>query len=75
MTFTTRHNTRADRSSAKRHPAKQIPIGGGFRRQVAALLVERAQLQEEIRQLNATVQIYAEIVRRLESDDPRLYVA
>ena len=75
MTFTTRRNTRADRSSAKRHPAKQIPISGGVRRQVAALLVERAQLQEEIRQLNATVQIYAEIVRRLESGDPRLRVA
>jgi hypothetical protein len=34
---------------------------------MAALLQEREQLREEIRQLSAAVQIYTEIVRRLET--------
>jgi hypothetical protein len=39
----------------------------GLRIQLRALLAERDDLQEEVRQLRATVQIYEEIVRRLES--------
>jgi hypothetical protein len=34
---------------------------------MTALLVEREALHEEIRQLNAAVHIYAEVVRQLES--------
>jgi hypothetical protein len=40
----------------------------GLRIQIRSLLSERAETQEEIRQLRATVKIYAEIVRRLESE-------
>jgi hypothetical protein len=47
---------------------KQAPLVDGF---MAALLVEREELQEEVKQLNAAVQIYAEIVRRLETGDSR----
>jgi len=75
MMLTTRQTTRADRSSTKLSPPKQIPISRGFRRRVNDLLAERAQLQEEIRQLNAAVQIYAEVVRRMESHDPPLRAA
>ncbi len=39
----------------------------GLRIQIRSLLRERAETQEEIRQLRATVKIFAEIVRRLES--------
>lgn len=46
---------------------RQIPMTGEIRWRVAALLAEREQMQEEIRQLNAAVQVYTEIVRRLES--------
>jgi hypothetical protein len=38
-----------------------------IRSRLATLLAEREQMQEEIRQLSAAVQVYTEIVRRLES--------
>ena len=46
---------------------KHVPFQDGLRIQLRSLLVEREDLREEIRQLRASVQIYAEIVRRLES--------
>jgi uncharacterized membrane protein YjjP (DUF1212 family) len=56
MTHTTRHTS-----------MRQIPMTDDIRWRMAALLAEREQMQEEIRQLSASVQLYSEIVRRLES--------
>jgi len=38
----------------------------GLRLRIGALLEERDALDEEVRQLRAAVQIYSEVVRRLE---------
>jgi len=48
-----------------------IAIADGPRRRLAALLAEREAMREEIRQLSAAVQVYTEIVRRMESAAPR----
>ena len=45
----------------------QVPISDDVRGRLAALLLEREELREEVKQLSATVRIYSEIVRRLES--------
>ena len=50
---------------------RQTPISDDVRGRVASLLSERDQLREEIKQLSATVQIYSEIVRRLEAGASR----
>ena len=60
MTDNTRHTT-----------ITRISITGATSGRMAALLTEREQMQEEIRQLSAAVQVYTEIVRRLESATPR----
>jgi hypothetical protein len=41
-------------------------IEDGLRIQLKSLFRERDLLQEEVRQLRASVQLYAEVVRRLE---------
>ena len=46
---------------------KNISLEEGWRIQIRILLSERDDMQEEIRQLRATVKIYQEIVRRLDS--------
>ena len=46
----------------------EISIDEGWRIHVHTLLSERDDMLEEIRQLRASLQIYAEIVRRLESE-------
>ena len=46
---------------------KNISLEEGWRIQIRILLSERDDMQEEIRQLRATVKIYEEIVRRLDS--------
>lgn len=48
-----------------------IPMAEITRRRMTALLAEREAMQEEIRQLSAAVQVYAEIVRRMECAEPR----
>jgi plasmid stability protein len=45
---------------------KHRSIEDGLRVQLRNLLQERDLLQEEVRQLRASVQLYAEVVRRLE---------
>ena len=47
---------------------RNISFEEGWRIHIRALLDERDELQEEIRQLHATVKIYEEIVRRLNSE-------
>jgi hypothetical protein len=44
-----------------------IAFGEGLRLHMRALSAERDALEEEVRQLRACIQIYAEIVRRLET--------
>jgi hypothetical protein len=43
----------------------------GMSQSIGSLLSERDVLQEEIRQLRATVHIYTEIVRRLQAGRPQ----
>jgi hypothetical protein len=45
---------------------KHRSIEDGLRIQLKSLLKERDLLQEEVRQLRASVQLYAEVVRRLD---------
>jgi hypothetical protein len=39
----------------------------GLQLRIGALVTEREVLEEEVRQLRAAVQVYAEVVRRLEA--------
>ena len=48
-----------------------IPMADVTRRRLATLLAEREAMQEEIRQLSAAVQVYTEIVRRMECSSTR----
>ncbi len=43
----------------------------GLRLRIGALLEERDALDEEVRQLRAAVQIYTEVVRRLQVAGPK----
>ena len=54
-----------------RSPRRQVSFDEGLSANVRALLAEREKLQEEIRQLEAALRIYAELVRRLERADGR----
>jgi len=65
-----------NRSTCKQRSLKRrITIHEGLYTRIGALLIERDELREEIRQLNASVQIYGEIVRRLESERRALRAA
>jgi hypothetical protein len=48
---------------------KNVTFEEGLRLQIRLLLDERDDMVEEIRQLRASVQIYAEIARRLEAQE------
>jgi hypothetical protein len=50
---------------------RNTSIADGSWRRMAALLAEREAMREEIRQLSAAVQVYADVVRRMESAAPR----
>ncbi|HXA49473.1 MAG TPA: hypothetical protein VNV86_04175 [Candidatus Acidoferrum sp.] len=52
-------------TSRVRTAPKHRSIEDGLRIQLRNLLAERDLLQEEVRQLRASVQLYAEVVRRL----------
>ena len=51
----------------RRTVSKHIRFHDGLRRHIDSLVDEREQLREEVRQLSASLQIYAEIVRRLQA--------
>jgi hypothetical protein len=53
-------------TSNSRTPRNRAPFEGGLRLSVGALLQERDALLEEVQQLRAAVQLYTEVVRRLE---------
>ncbi len=55
----------------RHNSTKQVSLAGVSGRRMTALLKEREQLREEVKQLSASVQIYAEIVRRLQSQARR----
>jgi hypothetical protein len=57
----------AFKSTARRRTAPvHRSIEDGLRIQIRNLTQERDLLQEEVRQLRASVQLYAEVVRRLD---------
>jgi hypothetical protein len=45
----------------------KVRCKGGNRAGIAGLRREREQLEEEVRQLRAAIQMYAEVVRRLQT--------
>jgi len=53
---------------AARRVRKSIPFEAGLRLQVQAMLEERENLLEEVRQLRAAVQIYSAVAQRLQHD-------
>ncbi len=53
-------------SVASRPSENRASFEDGLNLRIGALVQERDELEEEIRQLRAAVQIYSEIVRRLE---------
>ena len=56
----------SDTTSYSRTPRNRASFEGGLRLRVGALLQERDALLEEVQQLRAAVQLYTEVVRRLE---------
>jgi len=52
-------------------PRKRASFESGMRLRIGALIQERDTLDEEVRQLRAAVQIYSEVVRRLEGNAPQ----
>lgn len=62
----------ATRDSATRTaPRQRVSFESGLHLQIGALLQERDSLQEEVRQLRAALQIYDEVVRRLQAAAPQ----
>ena len=56
---------------ANRNPRlarKRVPLVNSLRLRIRHLRRERAELQEEVRQLQASVTIYSEVVQRLWPD-------
>ena len=49
---------------------KRTSFADGIRLRMGALINERDKLEEEVRQLRATVQIYSEVVNRLQVQRP-----
>lgn len=56
----------SDTTSYSRTPRNRASFEGGLRLSVRSLLKERDALQEEVQQLRAAVQLYTEVLRRLE---------
>jgi len=56
----------ASLAATSHSPKKRASFEEGMRLRIGALLDERDQLQEEVRQLRAAVLIYTEVVRRLQ---------
>jgi hypothetical protein len=56
-------------SPASRPSENRASFEDGLNLRIGALVQERDELEEEIRQLRAAVQIYSEIVRRLQVDN------
>ena len=56
-------------SPAPRPSENRASFEDGLNLRIGALVQERDELEEEIRQLRAAVQIYSEIVRRLQVDN------
>ena len=54
-----------------RSPRNNVPTEGPLRLRFDAILQERDALHEEVRQLRAAVQIYTEVVRRLQVSVPQ----
>jgi hypothetical protein len=57
-------------ASNSRTPRNRASFEGGLRLSVRALLKERDALHEEVQQLRAAVQLYMEVLRRLEVESP-----
>jgi hypothetical protein len=55
-----------DSSTASRPYQNRASFEDGLSLRIGTLLQERDELEEEVRQLRAAVQIYSEIVRRLQ---------
>lgn len=53
-------------ASCSRTPRDFVSFEGGLHPQLGALLLERDALHEEVRQLRAALQLYREVVRRLQ---------
>ena len=51
-----------------RSPKNRVAFEDGLRLHIGALLQECDALNEEVRQLRAAVQLYTEVVRRLQVD-------
>jgi hypothetical protein len=52
-------------------PRNRASFEGGLRLRVRGLLKERDALFEEVQQLRAAVQLYTEVLRRLEAESPQ----
>ena len=50
-------------------PSESRTFEDGLSLRIGALVQERDELEEEIRQLRAAIQIYSEIVRRLQGNN------
>jgi hypothetical protein len=53
-------------TSYSRPPQNRASFEGGLRLRVRGLLQERDALHEEVQQLRAAIQLYTEVLRRLE---------
>ena len=58
-------------ASSTRSSGKRASFEEGLRIRIGALLSEREILLEEVRQLRAAVDVYSEVVRRLELEGGR----
>ena len=58
-------------ASTSRLPKNRATFEDGLRLRIGVLLQERNALEEEVRQLRAAVQIYSEVVRRLQVAGPK----
>jgi hypothetical protein len=57
----------------KPQPRKnRVSFESGLRLQIVSLIRERDALHEEVQQLRAAVQIYSEVVNRLQVEKPQL---
>jgi hypothetical protein len=54
-----------------RTPRNRASFEGGLRLHFRGLLKERDALLEEVQQLRAAVQLYTEVLRRLETESPQ----
>ena len=59
-------------TSEPRPKRNSVSFKSGLRLQITALLRERDALMGEIQQLRAAVQIYSDVLTRLQNEGPRL---